>query len=325
MATVIKTTFQLKRGTAARWVEVNPILALAEPGFEVDTGKLKIGDGVKAWLELEYIGDDKIFSCPAITDLPAEGKVEYLYRVIEEKALYQWANGQYEKISVGEAELEEVKASIQEAKEEIAALKKADEEILKSIASDEKFAVSNLPVGSLVTQNDEEIRIMCPENAEWQLQNVGANGNPNMYYMTFKAYAPEDAESFKEGDRGVIVDEEIFFDSSSAGIDEFGRKYSVCWLALALYTPSTDTWSYFGKDSTAKKYIGWDYVVEWYDKDKVKIGYDNIRINLSNESCHYNSLPYYMNNINYNSLTQTAGEFLELYGGSATDNIKLEG
>ena len=44
MATVIPTTFKLKRGIAARWAEVNPVLAQGEPGFVYDTNKLKIGD-----------------------------------------------------------------------------------------------------------------------------------------------------------------------------------------------------------------------------------------------------------------------------------------
>ena len=56
MATEILTTFQLKRGTAERWKEVNPILKQGEPGFEIDTGKMKIGDGIRTWIELEYIG-----------------------------------------------------------------------------------------------------------------------------------------------------------------------------------------------------------------------------------------------------------------------------
>lgn len=58
MATeVIKTTFRLKRGTAEAWARNNPVLALAEPGFEYDTGKLKIGDGVTAWNDLKYFSD----------------------------------------------------------------------------------------------------------------------------------------------------------------------------------------------------------------------------------------------------------------------------
>lgn len=55
MAKEILTTFQLKRGTADRWIEVNPILKQGEPGFEFDTNKLKIGDGITPWAELSYI------------------------------------------------------------------------------------------------------------------------------------------------------------------------------------------------------------------------------------------------------------------------------
>ena len=38
---VIQTTFLLKRGTAARWAEVNPVLLKGEPGFVYDTNQLK--------------------------------------------------------------------------------------------------------------------------------------------------------------------------------------------------------------------------------------------------------------------------------------------
>lgn len=167
-----------------------------------------------------------------------------------------------------------------------------------------KYDISNTPVGTLVDYRDHEIRIMCPVDTKFTKQSVGANGNANMYYMTFKAYAPDSAVSFKEGDRGVIIDEMHTFDESAAGVDEFGRKYSVCWLALASYNESTDTWSYFGKNSTESKYIGWDYVVEWYDKDGIRIGFDTVRINLSNEDCHYNNKPYYM--ANYATTTEVS-------------------
>ena len=52
---VIKTTFQLRRGSAENWNTQNPILRAGEPGFELDTGKLKIGNGTKPWDELDYI------------------------------------------------------------------------------------------------------------------------------------------------------------------------------------------------------------------------------------------------------------------------------
>lgn len=45
---------QLRRDTAAKWQLVNPVLALAEPGYEMDTRRRKTGDGVSAWNDLPY-------------------------------------------------------------------------------------------------------------------------------------------------------------------------------------------------------------------------------------------------------------------------------
>lgn len=45
---------QLREGTAAQWSAVNPVLDLGEPGYETDTGKLKIGNGTSAWGALPY-------------------------------------------------------------------------------------------------------------------------------------------------------------------------------------------------------------------------------------------------------------------------------
>lgn len=51
-------TFQLRRGLSTGpngWTAVNPILAAGEPGIELDTDTLKIGDGTTAWLNLPVI------------------------------------------------------------------------------------------------------------------------------------------------------------------------------------------------------------------------------------------------------------------------------
>ena len=45
---------QLRRDTSANWQSTNPVLALGEPGAELDTNNMKIGDGVKTWNELSY-------------------------------------------------------------------------------------------------------------------------------------------------------------------------------------------------------------------------------------------------------------------------------
>jgi len=55
------TRMQQRRGTAAQWISTNsgngPILNAGEIGWESDTNKFKIGDGVNTWLSLDYFSD----------------------------------------------------------------------------------------------------------------------------------------------------------------------------------------------------------------------------------------------------------------------------
>lgn len=48
-------SIQIRRNTAAAAAASNPVLALGEPGYETDTGVLKIGDGITAWNDLPAI------------------------------------------------------------------------------------------------------------------------------------------------------------------------------------------------------------------------------------------------------------------------------
>ncbi len=48
------TRIQLRHDTATNWTTANPILAEGEAGFETDTNKFKIGDGVTNWNNLAY-------------------------------------------------------------------------------------------------------------------------------------------------------------------------------------------------------------------------------------------------------------------------------
>ena len=66
-------------------------------------------------------------------------------------------------------------------------------------------------------------------------------------------------------------------------------------MPVASYDESADSWTYYGSMSSDSKYIGWHYSVDWYDASGVKVDADMIRINLSNEDCHNNIQPYYMN------------------------------
>lgn len=50
------TTIKIRRGTSVSWTAVNPILSAGEPGVEIDTGQMKVGDGITFWNDLPYTG-----------------------------------------------------------------------------------------------------------------------------------------------------------------------------------------------------------------------------------------------------------------------------
>lgn len=375
---VLKTIFQLKRGKAAAWASANPLLRVGEPGFEIDTGKLKIGNGVDKYNDLPYLTSEEIRRIEGLEAqvlelqgvIGSEANNTGLYGLIAEKAkaedvytkdeiksivsgVYSYKGtvksyadlplenqtGDVYNIELGDLEhgimpgdnvvwdgtsWDKLAGSIdlsgyltkKEFNENSLAFFTKEE--AKATLRSNKYEITSLPKGTLVDYREKEIRVMCPVGTVFTQQQVGATGNPNMYYAQFRAYAPEGAVSFKEGDRGVIVDEMLTFDSSFAGVDKFGRKYSIVWLALA--SKSGDQWTYFGKNSNTAKMIGWDYVVEWYDENGVIISTDKIRINLANESCYLNTEPYDMRNVvkevNFN------GTLLDVINNRVNINIK---
>lgn len=157
-----------------------------------------------------------------------------------------------------------------------------------------KYEITSVPEGTLVDYRESEIRVMCPANTEFTKQVVGNGGDPNSYYMTFKTYIHNDNVVGYKEHLGNQVDEEILTDLKT---DEYGRRYQPTWLALAKYDETTNTWNYYGANSTAEKYTGWDYQIDWFNADGVMIASDCIRINLSNENCHSSIEPYYVGNM----------------------------
>src|ERR1700752_3609232 len=47
-------TIKKRRGTASFWASLNPVLYDGQWGVELDTGKVKLGDGTTAWNALPY-------------------------------------------------------------------------------------------------------------------------------------------------------------------------------------------------------------------------------------------------------------------------------
>src|SRR6478735_3025463 len=63
---------KLRRGFAAEWTSVNPVLRDGEAGYEKDTGKFKIGNGNLPWVSLPYFLDEAGIMA-LIENIEAEG------------------------------------------------------------------------------------------------------------------------------------------------------------------------------------------------------------------------------------------------------------
>lgn len=49
-----KSTIQFRRGSAAEWTSINPVLRDGEPGWDKTNKKFKVGDGITSWNNLPY-------------------------------------------------------------------------------------------------------------------------------------------------------------------------------------------------------------------------------------------------------------------------------
>lgn len=104
-------TITFRKGTASRWATVNPILGNGEAGFVYDNNKIKIGDGVTPWNSLPYIeGASGIEVVNTSAELPEAGSPSIIYRVIDEKTLYQYnpTTRKYEQLSSGGGNIEDI-------------------------------------------------------------------------------------------------------------------------------------------------------------------------------------------------------------------------
>jgi len=64
---------QLRRGTASQWTTANTLLAQGEIGLELDTNKIKLGDGVTVWNSLGYYGAGGVTSVTGTSPVVSSG------------------------------------------------------------------------------------------------------------------------------------------------------------------------------------------------------------------------------------------------------------
>ena len=59
---VLESRIQLRNDTAENWASVDPVLLKGEIGIELDTRKIKVGDGTTNWEALQYLSDDIVIA-----------------------------------------------------------------------------------------------------------------------------------------------------------------------------------------------------------------------------------------------------------------------
>lgn len=222
----------------------------------------------------------------AVDVLPASGEEGVIYIYNDEG--YVWSGTEFVTISKP-ADLSALEAEIATK----VSADEVDEKLDRVAIEDVKYEVFSKPAGTLVDYREKEIRIMCPADTQWALQNVGQGGNPDMYYVGLKMYAPSaDVTGFKAG-WGEVVDDTVysFENNEFAGVDEYGRKFNIAWVPVAVHDATADTWTYRGAESTDVNMIGWYVSIEWLDAAGT-VASDCIRVNLTNEACHTSVEPF---------------------------------
>lgn len=261
--------------------------------FLEDDGKATIG-----WINKngqKVIVDNSVTTTVEGDTLPEVGEVGKIY--IKDDEAYIYNGTEYKNISKS-ADLTALESQIA-TKVSVEEVDAKIEEALGDYVI-QKYKISHKPDGTLVSYCEKEIRVMCPADTEWVLQQSGEGADKNKYYIGFKAYAPsDDVVSFKEDLAKTISDTTMYYFEGNdfAGVESDGRKYSIVWFPVAAYDETSGTWTYYGEGSSSQKYIGWYYSVEWYNASGNIVSSDCIRINLSNESCYSSVEPYYVSEI----------------------------
>lgn len=273
----------------------------------------------------------------SVTEFPEIGEENVLY--IKDGVVYAWTGSEFKAQYKDHTEdLETLNDRLDVIGTKVDGLEKTDETLAGQIEElnakidaleipqeckctpDNKYDITDVPTGTIVDYREDEIRIMCPQGTEFVKQAVGSGGDPNCNYFTFRTYVPSDDVVGYREHLGDQIDAETLRDFS---IDEYGRRYQPTWLALARCDADGD-WTYYGAKSTKEHYIGWDYQIDWYNADDIMIASDCVRINLSNEECHFTIEPFYANVDTLKAQIKALEEQVETLEGSSMTFVELD-
>lgn len=161
----MNSKFYFKRGKATSWKQQNIKLGPGEPGFEIDTGKLKVGNGTTAWNDLPYLVDKeeilenvsiflgKLDELPTTADNP-DGTI-----CIVKDVPYIKVGDSWEKLAVGDVEVIKIKDDQDDALDIDGVHYTSTQEAIDAVASGTTIQLAGAPTTALSIPPGKQITI----------------------------------------------------------------------------------------------------------------------------------------------------------------------
>ena len=115
----VKAIIQFRRATEEEWIQYNPILRAGEPALSTDIMKVKVGDGVTDWINLEYI-DQASYQQISFVDsiVGLTGEEDRLYINKTDGTAYLWKNNEF--VEMESSSIDDLKGRVTTTEQEIA-------------------------------------------------------------------------------------------------------------------------------------------------------------------------------------------------------------
>ena len=115
----VKAIIQFRRATEEEWIQYNPILQAGEPALSTDIMKVKVGDGVTDWINLEYI-DQASYQQISFVDsiVGLTGEEDQLYINKTDGTAYLWKNNEF--VEMESSSIDDLKGRVTTTEQEIA-------------------------------------------------------------------------------------------------------------------------------------------------------------------------------------------------------------
>lgn len=267
MATIVKTTFQLKRGSAAKWAELNLILAPGEPGYEIDTGRLKIGNGSAPWNELVYFngggggasGDIVVDTTLSKTsNNPIANKaVAIALEALEAKIpnfSYSFGNGliveENNGVSTISVDFDAIKALIPQIDMSGLATKE-DLEIITNALLEIRQAIQNLTIPSKLSELENDADFISQSEVAQAIQDLKNYQDATKFQVRYEVMPHEGVFADYNGSEIRINTQRVIPHEQSVGPTGAKNQY---YIAFRAYAPEGAThykeWENDNKDDT---------------------------------------------------------------------------